>query len=141
MSESEPNEQYSGVVEALNKYKGKESGGNAGLIGGLVAGAVFLIFIAIFAFQAWRAGKERAKLLHEKTVREEEAKRAETNAKLAEHAADAAALQDQADDALNKVELLQEKIDETARTHEAALVRIGQLTSWEQIDEFLKNPD
>lgn len=131
------------VVGSLTQRKEetKENGGNAGLIGGLITVVLFIVVIGIFSFQAWRAGKERAKLLHEKAVREEEARRLQVDAQLAENAEDAIELLDKVEALQLEAYNLEQSAIAEANRHGVAIMNIQSATSWDQIDHLLDRKD
>ncbi len=128
------------LTKALNTvqgHKAKNQGGSSGWIAGIGVGLVALIAIALFAYKAWAASKQLAKLLHEKAVREEEAHRTLVASKIAKDEAIK-------EDALKRVRELNKDILEITQEVKAltqekkeTLANIDKLSSWDDVDEFL----
>jgi len=126
------------LLDTVTQHKQDTKDGNSGgIVGGLIAVVVFIFVVAIFAFQAWKSGKERAKLLHEKAVREEEAHRVQVDAQLAENAETAVELMKKVDELQAQADELEEKAQAERLRHEAAVASIQSATSWDQIDQLL----
>jgi predicted Holliday junction resolvase-like endonuclease len=126
------------IVNIVQGYKAKENAGSSSWISTIVVGVLALIAIAIYAYQALKAGKETAKLLHEKAVLEEDAHQAEVDERLAES-------EEEKVQALESVESLKEKIQEledAALEFEAKRVvahkLIEKISSWEDVDEIIR---
>ena len=124
-------------VIQTNKTEEKETKGNGGLIGALIAGILVMIITAVFGFIAWRRGKELAKLLHEKAVAEENLHQAGVDATLAKDDTVRA-------EATTRIEAAQYKIVEIVaqrevlqEEHRAAKQRLDEFTSWDDVDRYL----
>lgn len=124
-----------GVVQG---YKSNQQTGKGGWIATAVVGILALIAVALFAWQQWKAGKERAKLLHEKAVREEEAHQATVDVELAENQqAKEDALQ-QAHDLQEEVARLEDQTEKLEARRQAARAAIDKISSWEDVDAIVR---
>lgn len=129
------------LVDVLTKQKqtSSQSGSSTGgWIAGLVTLVLFLIVVAIFAFQAWKSGKETARLLHEAAVRDEAARTARVDAQLAENASTAVELLEKVDSLEEESELLREQASVEAERHTKALEQINSIASWDDVDSLLR---
>ncbi len=126
------------VLEAIQGYKQKKQAGSGGWIAAVITGVLALIAIAVFAWQAWKAGKERAKLLHEKAVREEEEHQARVDADLAEDQATKDSALQVADELQKEVDRLQEEADHLEAERVRARETIERISSWEDVDEIVR---
>lgn len=120
------------ALELINKDKVK--GGNT--ITTIVIFVVSLIAIAILVWKQWKAGKEKAKLLHEKAVKEEEAKQAMLEKSLAKNED----IKDEADrkftKAVSELKELENKQSELDAKRVKTNKIIEKLSSWDEVDEL-----
>ena len=126
------------IADSLTGYKENETTGKAGLIAGLVAMVLALIAVAVLAYQAFKAGKERAKALHEQAVREEQAHQAEVDASLAEDQEKVVAALAEAERLQAEVGDLKVRAEELAKEREKAQKQIDKITSWEDVDAIVR---
>lgn len=128
------------LLSAVQNYKSNEqTNSNAGgWIAGVVALVLALVGVVILAYQQWKAGKERAKLLHEKALREEEAHQAEVDANLE-------ADRQKKFEALDRVTAIHLDVDRLAQEikrlqveRDDSRAKIDQITSWEDVDAFTR---
>ena len=126
------------LMGAVQGYKAKEqSGSGAGWIGAAIAGILGLIGIAIFAFQAWKSGKELAKLKHEKAVREEEEHQAKVDIEIATNEDERQKAIQEADGAGKRIEALELERQRLEGEHREHRERIDAIASWDDVDLFL----
>jgi len=122
------------ILSFVQTERDKKKEGKGGLVGGLLAGLFAIILISLFAFKAWRSGKEKAKLLHEKAVREEDLHQAEVDAQLSEadyHKRSAQVEVERISASLDELKKKQEAIEEQ---HERAQALVDSLKTWDDVD-------
>ena len=93
------------------------------LVSALIVGAIAIYF-------AWKAGKEKAKLLHDQDVAVEQQRQADMEAITAEKDEVAANALAQAQKLQENIDALQEKIHAEDLKRDQALDRINAITSW-----------
>lgn len=126
------------LIESLREHKGQETNNSAGLIASLIAMLVAIVGVAILAFQAWRSGKEKAKLLHESDVAKELEKAEQLDAELSEldeqkqiHLEEVSRLHQQAEE-------LDKKAKEVEHEHYTQIAAIVELLTWEDVDAYIE---
>ncbi len=126
-----------GVVQG---FKSDEQTGSSkgGWISAAVVGIMALIAVAIFAWQQWQAGKERAKLLHEKAVREEAEHQALVDADLAASEEDHQAALARAEELRKEIEQLETETERLEAERQRARTAIDKISSWEDVDAIVR---
>jgi septal ring factor EnvC (AmiA/AmiB activator) len=109
-----------------------------GWVLGLLASALVFFALAFVAWEAWKKGKEIAKLKHQVDVNEEQKRQAEINAKLTSLEDNRKKLEKEADDLGTKIKDAKEDISLLESEREAAHKKIDLVTSWEDVDTLLK---
>lgn len=138
MSENESplGSQLPKLLNYIQNYKAEGRTGTAGIIAGVVALLAALIAIAVLAFKQWKAGKERAKLLHEKAVKEEEAHQAELDSKLAESEEHKQAAEEANKALKEELGSIKEELVGVETKYVTVRDAIDRISSWEDVDEF-----
>jgi len=104
----------------------------------LLAGLVGICLVCTFAFKAWSASREKAKLLHEKAVREEEVHQAEVELQVQEHEKPREAALEAYLSLQNKIESVNSRILQVDAAHESAIKAIHSITSWSDVDKQMR---
>lgn len=128
------------LLDVVQNYKSNEQSGSntGGWIAGLVVLVIALIGVAIFAYQQWKAGKERAKLLHERAVALEQQHQAELDHELAEKEAEKQAHLDAALEAYKRASEIDKRRAELVKVRDEARAKIDRITSWEDVDAIVR---
>lgn len=138
MAEEEEKGTLDKLVGVVQNYKQQDSKGSGGWIAAAIAGIVALISIALLAFNAWKKGKETARLLHEKAVEEEKERQATEDAIIAETREKQDEAAARAMEHLAEVTRLAEEAGQVEAERRRAHELIDQITSWEDIDELVR---
>jgi len=125
------------LVQAVQGYKQKEQAGTGGWVAAGVALVLLLVGLAVYAWQAWKVGKEHAKLLHEKAVQEEAGHQALIDASLALSKNEQAAAIAVAEAAYTRTVVLDGLRVELEEEHREVRERIDAIVSWDDVDRFL----
>jgi len=125
------------VLAAIQRDKEKTQTGDGGWIGALVAGIIVIIVTAVFAFIAWKKGKEVSRILHEQAVQEEDAHQARIDIILSEGEEAAQKALQEAEAARVSIEALEEKRQRLEEEHREIRKKIDAITSWDDVDSFL----
>lgn len=134
MAEEEEKGTLDKLVGVVQNYKQQDSKGSGGWIAAAIAGIVALISIALLAFNAWKKGKETARLLHEKAVEEEKERQAEADLAIAASHQERVEATERADEALAEVRRLEEAAQQAAEERRKAHELIDRITSWQDVD-------
>jgi len=126
------------ILDTVQDFKKKDQAGKGGTIAAIVAGILALVAVAIFAWKAWQAGKERAKLLHEKAVLEEKEHQADVDAELAECIDRRGELLDEALTLREEIHALEDAATRLEQERRAARNMINKISTWEDIDEIVR---
>lgn len=90
-----------------------------------------LIVGAIALYAAWKAGKEKARLLHEQDVEAERLVQAQVDASDLEGAAQVMDAMARAEASEARIEAIKAEIETQNRDHAVAMEKISSLTSWD----------
>jgi type VI protein secretion system component VasK len=126
------------LVAVIQSFKSKQQAGQSSWVAGAIVAIIALVTVAIFAWQQWRAGKERAKLLHEQAVREEQMHQAQVDASLDEDQAVKEESIRHANELVKEVARLQEEADKLEAKRERARATIDKISSWEDVDAIVQ---
>lgn len=127
------------LLNTVQAFKGKDSSssGKGGWIAAAVTAIIALVLVAIFAWQQWKAGKELAKLLHEKAVREEDLHQAEVDAALEEDRVVTFEALARVEEASGRLEELKEALRDAEERRTSARSAIDKIASWEDVDAIV----
>lgn len=123
------------------KDKAKETSNSSspwGWVLGLLASALVFLALAFVAWEAWKKGKEIAKLKHQVDVDEEQKRQAEINAKLTSLEDNRKKLEQEAATLADRVKDAKEDIATLEAERQLAHKKIDLVTSWEDVDALLK---
>jgi hypothetical protein len=102
----------------------------SGWIGAAISLVVTLVVGAIAVYQAWQAGKAKAEALHEADVTAEQLKEHQADVVNAQGAEAVAAALGKVNDAEDKIQEINQKIDQLTQDHKNAISQIKAITSW-----------
>lgn len=125
-----------GVVQA-KKEESQSSGTPWGWITAAIATILAFIGLAFAAYDAWKKGREIAKLQHEADVQAEAKVRAEIDAKLATEASTQKAQQMVAEQMAKQIESTKAQILLVEEERKAAHAKIDKVTSWVDVDKLI----
>lgn len=120
------------------KEQTQTSGKSYGWLIGLIISLVVFVGLAIVAFQAWKKGREIAKLKHQIDVAEENKKKAELETALAESEEKQKKLQETATKITDNINNMKKEIAGLEKERLKKNEDIKRITSWEDVDKLLK---
>ena len=126
-----------GVVQA-KKEESQSSGTPWGWIAAAIAAVLAFVGLAFAAYDAWKKGREIAKLQHEADIQVEVKMKAEIDAKLATEDAIQKAQQMVAEQMAKQIEKTKAQILLIEEERKAARDKIDKVTSWVDIDNLMK---
>lgn len=100
---------------------------------GLLTSLVVILVVAAFAYSAWKAGKERAKLLHQRDVEKEKAHQALIDAELAESEQRYEELLDARRHIIGQIALIELKVEELTKDYNEARSKLNSITDWSDL--------
>jgi cell division protein FtsL len=118
------------------KVKSKESGKPWSWVMALIAAAVVFISLAMAAYQAWKKGREIAKLKHKIDMDEEAKKQAAVSAAVAKEKDKVKHAEIKASILESKIDIAKEEIRRLEEERKALNKKIDTITSWEDLDNF-----
>lgn len=124
-----------------DKAERDEGGSGVGWIVGLVVSAVAMAAIGFLAWRNWKQGKQLAKLLHERDVRQQEAYREQSMAEMTAHEKQAQKLLRAAREAEREVARIKDEIQEVRDAQDARNREIDALRNWRDVDRYLAGGD
>ena len=125
-------------IEALfDKIQNKKK--STSIIGKIIAGLFVLAGIVVVVWKMSRMGKEQARLMHEKYVKEEEAKQAEENSIIQTHEKDRLAALEEANRLEEEVTDLEIEIYEIEMDKKRVRDTIARISSWDDVDKIVVN--
>lgn len=126
--------QLTGLL-AKSEVKKREEGSS--WTTGLLIGLLSLIILSILAVKSWFDGRERAKLLHEKAVLEEEKRQQVVDAMFSRYQV----IKDNAVKTIDKltddISAIDKRVEDIKRQRELRTVRFLSIQSWDDVDENL----
>ena len=106
---------------------------NLGWLKGLLTSLVVILVVAAFAYSAWKSGKERAKLLHEKDVQKEKAHQALIDAELAESQERYEELLEKRRQIVGQIALIELEIEKLTVNYDEARDKLSRITDWSDL--------
>jgi len=130
-----------GILAIVEKKKSeaKAAGDTSkpwGWVVGLILAVLVFVALAFAAWQAWKKGREIAKLKHKIDTDEEKKKQAEINAEVAESEKKQKELEKEALTLKVKIDNNKNKIKWLEKERKEAHLKIDTVTSWEDLDNL-----
>lgn len=126
-----------GVVQA-KKEESQNSGTPWGWVAAAIATILAFVGMAFAAYDAWKKGREIAKLKHEIDVQTEMKLQAEVAAKLSKEEQTQKAQKFVADRLGKQIVQMKDKIIAVEQQRKEAHAKIDKITSWADVDALLK---
>jgi predicted nucleic acid-binding Zn-ribbon protein len=126
-----------GVLQA-KKEESQKNGTSWSWVTAAIAALLAFIGLAFAAYDAWKKGREIAKLKHEKDVAEEAKQKAEIEVKLTAEAELQKARQLLISNIEKTIVGLEVQIAEAEKERQAIHAKIDQVTSWDDLDKLIK---
>lgn len=135
-----------GVLGWVQKEKAQakdtgKGGSPWGWVVGLILAAIIFFALAFVAWQAWKKGKEIAKLKHKIDVDEETKRQAEVDAKLTSLEEKRKRLEEDARTLTVEIEEAKTKVAKLETERREAHATIDAVTTWEDVDAILDKND
>jgi uncharacterized membrane protein YcjF (UPF0283 family) len=128
------------IVEKVRASQSTEDKGrHRGWIAAVISGLLVLIAVSILGFRAWLQSKRLAKLLHERDQAAEDARQAVLDAALVSEVAKDEEASRRAAAAVSRLKQLSSDRKELQRAHNETLNSIQDITSWDDVDKYLRN--
>lgn len=124
-----------GAVQA-KKEESQKSGTQWGWVTAAIAAVLAFVGLAFAAYDAWKKGREIAKLQHEKDVEAEAKQRAEIEAKLAVEESRQKTQLLLVENHAKQIAKLESEIAEKEKERQAIHAKIDKATSWSDLDKI-----
>jgi len=108
-----------------------------GWVLGLIAAVLVFVALAFAAWQAWKKGREIAKLKHERDKRLEEDRQAKVNAELAKLESERTRYKLESEDIKEDIKEIDKTLEDMEKARLAIHEKIKNVTKWEDIDEII----
>jgi uncharacterized protein HemX len=109
-----------------------------GWVLGLIMAVLVFVTLAIAAWQAWKKGKEVAKLKHKIDVNKEKEEQAKANALIAENEEERQTLEKEAEKIRGRIEDSEKKIEKLKEERDRKIIEINEVTDWDGLDNLIK---
>jgi len=125
------------ALAAVAEYNEKKANGKKGWIGGLAAGILTLVALALLFWKLFQNGRKHAKIEHERDMLVEKEKQARVDAQVSTNVQEIETLKKTADDALAEATEKRKELLEIRAENRATDEVINSLKTWEDVDKYL----
>ena len=105
---------------------------------GIIAAILVFLALAFAAWQAWKKGREIAKLKHELDKKKEEERQAKVNVELSKLESERKKYEAEAAELQGKINDTKEDIAELEAERKAIHAKIDKVTKWEDVDRLME---